>query len=976
MNIQSIEMPDLPSLYPLVKERIDFEALLQLAHAMLEVQANKNWTDTDEHDPGITLLQALSFIISDLAYRHTLPLQDLLTPEPLIQPKNAKEPGGLFPLSFGPNKTLTCSPITIDDYRRAILDLHSSDPQEASKNDSEFFYFRNVQLVPERGVDQYAYLYDSTARSFQFPLAEEITLLKLFGTYHLYVELAKENPEEGEEWEGSATKDVLDAFLKDNRNLCEKVRNITCVTPVEKNIQITVNVEDDAQNIARILARIYVTAQNYVRPLATRNSAQDLLAQGQSAENVYQGPQLQHGWITELPPHLDYDVSHTINISLLANALKDIEGIQSISTLSWWGVAGSSDIWEMQFDKGTYCQLWGGTPIETFLDTVILLKRGIKVNVIGAGEGDPLKTAFYDELDTLQTPLINEALVMLPYGNYRQPGRYYSASRRVPPCYGLQAPVQDSEANIQLHQFMVPFEQQLANSCDQLALLPALLSFDRKNGAPVWGYQWPFSNDVEADWLVIPNEVHTEYRSDLERLALEDENYPGFQNDVEKELAIIKYVLSYFGSQRSANILSDRDTFLQVQQQYLRRYSELAYSRAAIRIDEISSLQQRIAARLGLKPELFDPSYDRLGELPFYIVEHRELLPELPAKEYNGEGMKPDGVEVDNEEHPTTLTLTITLINDIPLKKGQLIDLVIAAGEEIRAVMVSEVNGNRLVFQLADHALLQNRIQKVLDAQETGTLTWKNCAIWLLDMEYGLHYAADQSGLLEKHKKISTTPYPVTLRVGDSLVFQVDSGARKGAARKISPSLVNFTAEVTEVNPLEGCFVAKYTSEEGGDFPPEADTKSYLWHIDQAQIDDRFSFKISVVFPRSLAATRAEPLVTADWIKRMVQEEIPAHISAQVHWFKDEGENQFEAFAKTYNSWQEDKTRLGDDSYELLKQLSIGMLPGAFEGIGVMHIRHPDDEAAIALLPDPGVDGEGWDTGVTNLGVFYVPRQK
>ncbi|WP_225815080.1 hypothetical protein, partial [Photorhabdus antumapuensis] len=77
---------------------------------------------------------------SDLAYRHSLPLRDLLTPKKEQQPPD----DGIFPQEFGPQQMLTCGPITTEDYRRALLDLHSSDA--VSEKSTGYFFFNDVQL--------------------------------------------------------------------------------------------------------------------------------------------------------------------------------------------------------------------------------------------------------------------------------------------------------------------------------------------------------------------------------------------------------------------------------------------------------------------------------------------------------------------------------------------------------------------------------------------------------------------------------------------------------------------------------------------------------------------------------------------------------------------------------------------------------------------------------------------------------------
>ncbi len=73
------------------------------------------WTDYNEHDPGITILEALCYSITELAYRTSLPMNDLL----------ADETGHIDPSQalFTAKDILTQAPLTINDYRKLLIDI-------------------------------------------------------------------------------------------------------------------------------------------------------------------------------------------------------------------------------------------------------------------------------------------------------------------------------------------------------------------------------------------------------------------------------------------------------------------------------------------------------------------------------------------------------------------------------------------------------------------------------------------------------------------------------------------------------------------------------------------------------------------------------------------------------------------------------------------------------------------------------------
>jgi hypothetical protein len=73
------------------------------------------WTDFNEHDPGITILEALCYSITELGYRVSLPMRDLLTAQDGKIP-----PSQVF---YTAKKILTQSALTPDDYRKILIDI-------------------------------------------------------------------------------------------------------------------------------------------------------------------------------------------------------------------------------------------------------------------------------------------------------------------------------------------------------------------------------------------------------------------------------------------------------------------------------------------------------------------------------------------------------------------------------------------------------------------------------------------------------------------------------------------------------------------------------------------------------------------------------------------------------------------------------------------------------------------------------------
>ena len=934
-------MSNTNELFPVVREEIDFETLMAQAMQVLNTCSGQYWTDMAEHDPGITLLEAQGYGVADLAYRQTRPLTDLLTPE------NPAEGEGLFPVEFGPLQSLTCGPISEDDYRRALLDLRSSDAEDG------YFLFLNAQLIREPEAERYEYWYDTEHREYSFvqpSSADGAVSMTLLGNYHLYLVPSRDTlltPQATE-----AAQAILDAFLLNNRNLGESVSRVIWLVPEDLTLKLVVELEDNIgtnSNIAAILADIYKVAENYVTPAVRHVSTEQLQAEGIRSEEIYQGPWLQYGWIPELPSQIDGTTPATVNLSGLVSVLQDVVGVKGIRELQTIHLGFPvSTRWQWIASRpGVYPRLWGSDPLAVLADGEI-------VTLLACGDV-PLTAPRAEIAAELEIPtLIHNQPPGIPSGRWRNPGRYYPATDRVPPCYNLRVPAKTPPQS-QLHQFLLVFEQLLADGCQQLALLPKLLAFQRE-GDLVWGHQWPFKDGSVSD------EVHRTYRQALESYLAKS------SNDRKQELSIIDFLLGYFNSQLAQEAFNQRaDQFLASQQGFLSHHTELTYHRANIRVDKVSSLHRRIAARLGLGgAKVFDDN-TRPDQLPFFLVEHRALMPLPPSSQY------------DSEQTPvftnvTTNTGTRYLVlsageewNVADLAVGQLIDLWLGYATsnalQIRGLMVKQVNQQDNSFWLDIDASIQlsRQLYAILTAS-SDQLAWQNSLVWLKDMTWPLVYDEDSSGLTADQKRLSCSPFPVMVRDEDSVTLSrpvtKGSGARQGT---------NLEVDIIEIDRIQNTMIVQKKSTDV--FPADEELSSWSWYFtnERQATADRFSFINSVVFNQDLLlGLTSDPYATEAWVREMILAEVPSHTGVLIHW-KPRWE--FNQFATTYQNWLDSGSVLGDMSYDLMNLLALGQLPDGLLGIGTMFIA-TEAQQEIGLGDSIG----GWnETYIENNSLFHVP---
>ena len=155
---------------------LDFNKLRTEGISYLGKLSGKIWSDHNLHDPGITILEVLCYAMLDLGYRTNLPVVDILATDPtLLKPEDN---------FFTPAQILTNNPLTINDYRKLLIDIPG---------------ILNAWLVPARDikdicrqrnpdtkdtVDHKASIPGNTASPVGSTPCEEF----LNGIYHVYIE--------------------------------------------------------------------------------------------------------------------------------------------------------------------------------------------------------------------------------------------------------------------------------------------------------------------------------------------------------------------------------------------------------------------------------------------------------------------------------------------------------------------------------------------------------------------------------------------------------------------------------------------------------------------------------------------------------------------------------------------------------------------------------------------------------------------
>lgn len=99
-----------------LSQSTDFQFLLKKGNPYLQQLSGTLWTDFNLHDPGITILESLCYALTELGLKFNLDIFDLIA-SGVASASRSEQP---FPLQ---TEILPCTPLTIEDYRKLLLNV-------------------------------------------------------------------------------------------------------------------------------------------------------------------------------------------------------------------------------------------------------------------------------------------------------------------------------------------------------------------------------------------------------------------------------------------------------------------------------------------------------------------------------------------------------------------------------------------------------------------------------------------------------------------------------------------------------------------------------------------------------------------------------------------------------------------------------------------------------------------------------------
>jgi hypothetical protein len=560
---------------------LDFNKLRSEGIEYLGQLAGQIWTDHNVHDPGITVLEMLCYALLDLGYRTNLPLEDILTRNP-----DDTGPDNNF---FTPAQILACNPLTINDFRKLLIDLEG---------------VRNAWLEPATDIIDFCRPNEQNT-SDNYTRDGDNSTCKSFlnGLYHVYLDLEKDidnydgvNSDFENETAARKYKDEVIGQVKKtlmaHRNFCEDFADIFILCKLPMGVCAEIELDDDVK-ADEVYITIVEALRNFFTPSPRFYTLQQLLDRQKSIEEIFAGRPYDitqsHGFVvTEEFEALK--LKKEIHLSDVYEVLFNVAGVQSVRNLSlrlcddtrirsdWKFPIKKNHIPEFSVQCSGFRFTRNGMPI-----SVNQKKYESLFNLNFSHSGKVLYQSPSPYLD-----------IDIPKGTFRRDlADYYSIQNEFPRVYSIEegaladdAPDLRKAQALQLKGYLLFFDQLLANYLAQLDNLRSLFTLNstedekeqhtyfinRLNTVPELQKLLRFhapdneaagSIDAAGSTLVFPvdkNKLHALKESDqLKYFDLEKAESKTFDSQAEKDIVVSQLKDDLYNEVYSCEIIKKTD---------------------------------------------------------------------------------------------------------------------------------------------------------------------------------------------------------------------------------------------------------------------------------------------------------------------------------------------------------------------------------------------------------------------------------
>lgn len=583
---------------------MDFEFLRAEGLKHIEALGKKIWTDYNVHDPGITILEVLCYAITDLGYRTSFDIKDLLA-----EPDDITHP----PQFFTAKDALTCNPVTELDFRKLMIDT--------DKVKNAWIYVADSSAPP---------IYVNCEDSQLEVSGADEDILKLGGLYNILLEL-DDDVDLGDAPMVDSIKKKVEKKLHNARNLGEDFLAIDVVGVERIGLCADIEVTGDAE-IEEVLAEIYFKIHQFISPNVRFYTLAEMLDKGKKSEEIFDGPFLKNGFIdteelaaTVLPKEL--------HLSDLFRVIMGVAGVQSIRKLF---VSGHDSGGPPKSEE--WCLPLHPPLLKARLSTELSMVTFYKGLVpLQADEVRVMKKLALKLAMATTPPIDGDGNDFeIPKGTHHDLKDYTSIQEEFPLTYGIGSEgLPDTVADLrkaqakQLKGYLTLFDQLLANYLVQLSRVKDLLAVHQTNDRTYFAqalYDVPGINELlvgytgsgPADWDNFKADSANFHIARLTNLLEDDHTRRDRRNRILDHLmarfgerfndyAMLMYDI--YGNTVNENLIDDKEAFLKdypvVSRDRGKAFNYKAWDAVSSQPDawdtfNVSGLEARIARVLGV----------------------------------------------------------------------------------------------------------------------------------------------------------------------------------------------------------------------------------------------------------------------------------------------------------------------------------------------------------------------------------------
>jgi hypothetical protein len=414
---------------------LDFDSLRSSSIKYLSGLTGKVWTDYNVHDPGITILEVLTYALMDLGYRTNLPVSDIFAKDPAT-PDDPNDPvkDSNF---FTPAQIFACNPVTITDFRKLLVDI------------------------------------DGVKNAWLEPVSDPA---EIKGLYHIKIQPDDQllRPQE------DIISDIKQELLG-HRNLCEDFIDISMLCPLEIGVSADIGLDRDydANTVGK---DILLALQSFFSPAPGFYTLQQLLAKNKKIEDIFAGRPLSlsgkatHGFL-DIDEFEAITQIKTVHLSDVYNCLLKVDGVKTVRSLQLkTAFEGYIPSWQYKLPDNYVPVFSPDISSLQFTSDEVAIPADIRSisATIAALPGNSGKLP----------KLLENTDLQVPAGVYHNDlADYYSVQNEFPRVYGIgdgglgvTATLARQAQALQLKGYLLFFDQLLANYLSQLGNIRNIFS--------------------------------------------------------------------------------------------------------------------------------------------------------------------------------------------------------------------------------------------------------------------------------------------------------------------------------------------------------------------------------------------------------------------------------------------------------------------------------------------------------------------